>query len=165
MDRTRRSGVAVGIVLILIGAWMLLVQFVPALRGWFSWPTIIIGVGLLLFVLGVFLGEHEMAIPGCIVGGVGGILYWQNATGRWESWSYVWALIPGFAGIGTVISGLLGRDTEQVRGGLWTMLVSAVLFVIFGSVFGAIGVLGQYWPVLLIVVGVIALVQGLMRRG
>lgn len=165
MDRARRSGIAVGAVLIIIGAWLLFVQFVPALRGWFSWPTIIIGVGLLLLVLGILLGEYEMAIPGCIVGGIGLILYWQNVTGNWESWSYIWALIPGFAGFGTALAGLLGGDGGQVRGGLWTMLVSAVLFTIFGSLFGAIGVLGRYWPVLLIALGVVALVQGLFRRG
>jgi len=156
---------AVGAVLIIVGAWLLIVQFIPALRGWFSWPTIIIAVGLLLFLLGLFLGEYEMAIPGCIVGGIGGILFWQNTTGNWESWSYIWALIPGFAGTGTLIAGLLGRDGGQVRGGLWTMLVSAVLFVVFGSLLGAIGVLGQYWPVLLIVLGLFALIQGLTRRG
>jgi len=156
---------AVGAVLIIVGAWLLIVQFIPALRGWFSWPTIIIAVGLLLFLLGLFLGEYEMAIPGCIVGGIGGILFWQNTTGNWESWSYIWALIPGFAGTGTLIAGLLGRDGGRVRGGLWTMLVSAVLFVVFGSLLGAIGVLGQYWPVLLIVLGLFALIQGLTRRG
>jgi hypothetical protein len=165
MERTKRSGMAVGAVLIIVGAWLLIVQFIPALRGWFSWPTIIIAVGLLLFLLGLFLGEYEMAIPGCIVGGIGGILFWQNTTGNWESWSYIWALIPGFAGTGTLIAGLLGRDGGQVRGGLWTMLVSAVLFVVFGSLLGAIGVLGQYWPVLLIVLGLFALIQGLTRRG
>lgn len=165
MERTKRSGMAVGAVLIIVGAWLLIVQFIPALRGWFSWPTIIIAVGLLLFLLGVFLGEYEMAIPGCIVGGIGGILFWQNTTGNWESWSYIWALIPGFAGTGTLIAGLLRRDGGQVRGGLWTMLVSAALFLVFGSLFGAIGVLGQYWPVLLIVLGLFALIQGLTRRG
>jgi hypothetical protein len=165
MERTKRSGMAVGAVLIIVGAWLLIVQFIPALRGWFSWPTIIIAVGLLLFLLGLFLGEYGMAIPGCIVGGIGGILFWQNTTGNWESWSYIWALIPGFAGTGTLIAGLLGRDGGQVRGGLWTMLVSAVLFVVFGSLLGAIGVLGQYWPVLLIVLGLFALIQGLTRRG
>jgi len=156
---------AVGAVLIIIGAWLLVVQFIPALRGWFSWPTIIIAVGLLLFLLGVFLGQYEMAIPGCIVGGIGGILFWQNATGNWESWSYIWALIPGFAGTGTLIAGLLRRDGGQVRGGLWTMLVGAVLFLVFGSLFGAVAVLGQYWPVLLIVLGLFALIQGLTKRG
>jgi len=165
MERTKRSGMAVGAVLIIVGAWLLIVQFIPALRGWFSWPTIIIAVGLLLFLLGLFLGEYEMAIPGCIVGGIGGILFWQNTTGNWESWSYIWALIPGFAGTGTLIAGLSRRDGGQVRGGLWTMLVSAVLFLVFGSLFGAIGVLGQYWPVLLIVLGLFALVQGLTKRG
>jgi hypothetical protein len=163
--RAARSGMVVGVVLVIIGAWLLVVQFIPALRGWFSWPTIIVAVGLLLFLLGLFLGEYEMAIPGCVVGGVGAILYWQNVTGNWESWSYVWTLIPGFAGVGTLLAGLLKRDGGQIRGGLWTMLVSAVLFLAFGSLFGVIGALGKYWPVLLIVLGIFALIQGLFRRG
>jgi len=162
--RAVRSGMAVGAALMIIGVWLLVVQFIPALRGWFSWPTLIVAVGLLLFLLGLFLGEYEMAIPGCVVGGVGAILYWQNVTGNWESWSYIWALIPGFAGTGTLLAGLLRRDGGQVRGGLWTMLVSAVLFLVFGSLFGAIGALGRYWPVLLILLGIAALVQGLVRR-
>jgi hypothetical protein len=163
-QRTARSGMAIGLVLVIIGAWLLVTQFFPALRGWFSWPAIIIAVGLLLFLSGLFLGEYEMVIPGCVVGGVGGILYWQNLTGNWESWSYVWALIPGFAGTGTLLAGLLRRDGPQVRGGLWTLLVSAILFLVFGSLFGVIGALGRYWPVLLIVLGIFALVDGLVRR-
>ena len=43
------------------------------------------------------------------------------------------------------------------------VVISAVLFSVFGSFFGAVGYLGQYWPVLLIVLGVVLLVQSLIK--
>ena len=39
-------------------------------------------------------GQPGMLVPACIVGGIGGMLYWQNLTGDWASWSYSWSLIP-----------------------------------------------------------------------
>jgi hypothetical protein len=163
MESTKRSGLAIGLLLILAGAWFLAIQFVPGLRVWFSWPMIIVGVGVFLLVLGLLLGESGLAVPACIVGGIGGLLYWQNATGNWASWSYAWALIPGFVGVGTTLYGLLSGRGSEVRGGLWLLLISAIMFAIAGSFFGALGMLGRYWPVLLILLGVIALVRGLFR--
>lgn len=165
MDRAKRSGIGMGVILILLGVWFIGIQFVPGLGNWFSWPTIVIGVGALLLLFGLLIGEPGMAVPACIVGGIGGLLYWQNATGQWESWAYVWALIPGFVGLGTILSGLLGGGRDQVRGGASLVVISVVLFSVFGSFFGALGFLGQYWPVLLIVLGVVLLVQALFKRG
>ena len=105
-----------------------------------------------------------MAVPACIVGGIGGLLYWQNATGNWESWAYAWTLIPGFVGVGIVLSGLLGGEIRQsVSGGGWLILISLVLFTIFGSFFGALGIVGDYWPVLLILLGLLILIRSLFR--
>ena len=169
MTKQQRSNLALGLLLILLGAILLAGQLVPGLRDWFtlyvSWPLIIIGIGGALLLMGLLTGEPDMAIPACIVGGIGGILYWQNATGRWESWSYAWALIPGFVGIGTVLMGLLSGKWKHVWEGLNTMLVSAVLFVIFGALFGGFTAFGPYWPVLLIAVGVLMLIQALFRGG
>jgi len=164
MDSKRRSSLAGGLVLILLGALFLAVQWVPGLQLWFSWPLIIIGIGVLLLIVGLLTGVPAMAMPACIVGGIGGLLYWQNATGNWESWAYVWTLIPGFVGVGIVLSGLLGGDTRQmVRGGGWLILISLVLFAVFASFFGALGLVGSYWPVLLIVLGLLLLAQSLFR--
>jgi hypothetical protein len=164
MDRRRRSGLIGGLLLILLGAWFLVTQWVPGLRPQFSWPWIIIGVGILLLVIGLATGVPGLAVPACIVGGIGGLLYWQNATGNWESWAYAWTLIPGFVGLGIVLSGLLGGETRQsIRGGGWLMLISLVLFAVFGSFFGGLGLLGPYWPVLLILLGLIALARSLFR--
>jgi len=164
MDSQRRSSLAGGLVLVLLGALFLAVQWVPGLQLWVSWPLIIIGIGVLLLIVGLLTGVPAMAMPACIVGGIGGLLYWQNATGNWESWAYAWTLIPGFVGVGMVLSGLLGGDTRQtVRGGAWLILISLVLFAVFASFFGALGLVGSYWPVLLIVLGLLVLAQSLFR--
>ena len=103
MDSQRRSSLVGGLVLVLLGALFLAVQWLPGLQLWFSWPLIIIGIGVLLLIVGLLTGVPAMAIPACIVGGIGGLLYWQNATGNWESWAYAWTLIPGFVGVGMVL--------------------------------------------------------------
>ena len=164
MDRRRRSSLVGGLVLILLGAWFLVVQWVPGLQIWFSWPLIIVGVGGLLLIIGLLTGVPGLAVPACIVGGIGGLLYWQNTTGNWESWAYAWTLTPGFVGVGIVLSWLLGGETRQsLRGGGWLILISLVLFTVFGSFFGALGLMGDYWPVLLILLGLLVLARPLFR--
>ena len=164
MVRDRRSNLAGGVVLILIGVLLLVFQVMPDLRVWASWPLIIIGVGVLLLTIGVLAGVPAMAIPACIIGGVGGLLYWQNATGNWESWAYVWTLILGFNGVGIILTGLLGGEVRKsLSAGGWLILISLVLFAVFGSFFGETGLLGTYWPVLLIAMGLLLLARPLFR--
>jgi len=164
MDRGRRSSLAGGLVLILLGTWFLVAQFVPGLQIVVSWPLIIVGAGMLLLVIGLLTGVPEMAVPACIVGGIGGLLYWQNATGNWDSWAYAWTLIPGFVGAGVILAGLLGGKLRRsVREGGGLVLVSLVLFAIFGSFFGALGMVGDYWPVFLIALGLLLLFRSLLH--
>jgi hypothetical protein len=169
MERRYRSGLVGGIVLVLLGAWLLAVQLIPGLDNLinidYSWPWIVIGIGVLLFILGLVIGEPGMAVPACIVGGIGCILYYQNTTGNWESWAYAWTLIPGFVGIGSIIAGLLGENRQKsISDGLNLLVISAVLFVIFGSFLGGLNLLGDYWPVLLILLGVWILLRPVFRR-
>jgi hypothetical protein len=92
------------------------------------------------------------------------LLYWQNATETWESWAYMWTLIPGFVGAGIVLSSLLGGEGRPAaREGARLVVISLVMFGVFGSFFGALGLVGRYWPVLLIALGLLILVQRLLR--
>ena len=166
MEQRQRTALAAGLVLILIGVLFLAVQLIPGLRGQgFHWPLFVIGVGGFLFVLGLITKTPSLSIPACVVAGIGGLLYWQFLTGRWESWSYAWALIPGFVGLGMLLTGLLGeRRQEMFRGGISLLVISLVLFVIFGSFLGGYFGLGEYWPVLLIVLGLFLLIRPLFWR-
>jgi hypothetical protein len=168
MESRHRSSLVGGLVLIVLGVLFLAFQLSPSLRERFrpelSWPLIVVGVGLLLLVIGLATGAPGMALPACIVGGIGGLLYWQNATDNWDSWAYAWALIPGFVGVGTILSGLLGNQPRRsLEGGAWLVMISLMLFLIFGSFLGGLNLLGPYWPVLLIVAGLLYLVRSLIR--
>jgi hypothetical protein len=157
MDRQQRSNLAIGVVLILLGAFFLLVRFTDwsiALEN--QWPLIVIGVGALLLIIGVVTGVPDMAVPACIVGGIGGILLYQNTTGDWGSWAYMWALIPGFSGVGIVLGSLLGgRERLSIRSGLETIIGSLVLFCVFGFFLGPFKELGTFAPLLLVAAGLL----------
>ena len=168
MGSRRRSSLAGGILIILIGAWFAALQLVPGLGDWinieFTWPWMIIAVGVVLLVVGLVSGVPGLAIPACVVGGVGAILYWQVVTDGWVKWAFAWALMPSFVGLGVLLSSILeGRTAKGVREGGWLILIGVVLFVIFGSVFGSLGWLGPYWPLLVVAFGLLLVVQGLLR--
>ena len=168
MNRIDRSRVATALVLILLGVWFLLVQFVPALEGFAindrTWPLIIIGLGILFALIGLVMWTPAFLVPACVIGGIGGLLFYQNSTGDWKSWAYAWTLIPGFVGVGVFLSSLLsGRLREAISGGVWLIFISGTLFVIFGSFLGGPSLLGVYWPVPIILFGVILLFQSIFR--
>jgi hypothetical protein len=164
-----RTQLALGVVLILLGAWFIAQRQIPALAHWIdlymSWPLNVVGVGAIILLIGLIVGAPGMAIPAAIVAGIGGILYYQNRAGDYESWSYMWTLIPGFVGIGQIIASALGRSSRGARSGLNLILTSAVLFVIFAAIFGKLSILGPYFPAaVLILVGFWFLVRGFWRR-
>ena len=159
MASGRRSSLVAGLALILLGALLLVSRLVPGFEVWLSWPLIILGVGMFLLIMGPLTGAPGMAVPACIVGGIGALLYWQNVTGNWGSWAYAWTLIPGFVGVGIVLAGLLGeKPGESIRGGGVLITISVALFLIFGSFLGGLRLLGPYWPILVIGLGVALLV-------
>ncbi len=168
--KQNRSNLFLGLLLILIGAWLVISRQVPAVQAWmennFSWPMYTIGAGLLILFIGLLTNSPGMAIPASIVMGIGGILYYQNATGDFTSWSYMWALIPGFVGVGVILAGLLGENTRRNIGhGLRLLVTSAVMFLIFATFFGGLSILGPYGlPIVLILLGVYILARGFMSN-
>jgi uncharacterized membrane protein HdeD (DUF308 family) len=169
MRNQGRTQLALGIILILLGAWFIAQRSIPELAAFaerFSeGPFTVIGVGVLLLLLGLILGSPGLAIPAAIVSGIGGILYYQDLTGNADSWSYMWTLIPGFVGVGTILRGLLGEDPRNnLRHGLNLMVISAVLFLVFSALLGGWDLLGNYGPaILLIVLGLWVIGSGLYR--
>jgi hypothetical protein len=169
MNKQGRTQLALGVILILLGAWFLLDQTMPAFHKIFSqytqWPVNMLLIGGAIFIVGLVLGQPGLAVPASIVAGIGGIFYSQDMTGDASSWSYMWTLIPGFVGVGTVLQGLLGESARHnIRRGLNLMVVSAVLFLVFSSFLGNSKVLGDYGaPILLILLGVYVLGRGLYR--
>lgn len=165
MSIKRISGSLVGgIILIVIGLLSLFGQIFRGFPFWsYLWPIIIIGFGGLFFV-GMFAAGKSLAglaIPGTIISGLGLLMFFQNLTGYWQSWAYIWTVILVLVGLGIFIMGLYTEDSYRRQAGLRVMKIGAILFVIFGGFFELIfsavrpfGIQQYIFPFLLVLLGV-----------
>lgn len=164
----RRGSIVVALILIVIGAWYFAAQFVPQVNaiayGSNTWPYQIMGVGVLLALIALVAWVPGLFVPAAIVGGIGGLLYYQNMTGDWASWAYAWTLIPGFVGVGLILAGLFSRRRGEILGGLWNIFSSLILFGIFGWAFGGFRLAGIAWPAALILIGLLLLFRPRRER-
>lgn len=155
-----------GIILIVFGLFLLASKIVPGLKQIADWPWIVMGVGI-LFLLFAFISRNgSLAVPGSIVSGIGAILFYQNMSGNWESWSFAWTLIPGFVGIGIGLSSLI--SPSERRDGLSASLFLIALSMIMFVVFGGNQILGwnlQFlWPAAIIFIGLYLLIKGVFKK-
>lgn len=169
MNRERGFNAIGGLLLIALGAFFLLFQLFPALGAFVRidqlWPLIVMAVGGGLLLLAVITRTPPLAIPASIVGGIGLLLFFQNITGYWDSWAYAWTLIPGFVGIGLLLRGVLaGEVGKGVQEGGRLLVISFVLFLVFGAFLGPFNLLGRFWPVLLILGGFFLLGRTLLQN-
>jgi hypothetical protein len=168
------SGLALGIVLVVVGVFFLLMRLFEIDLSTYGWPLYVIIPGLTLVVVGfVSLGSGAI-IPGAIVTVAGLILAYQNSTGEWASWSYAWALVvPGGVGLGIFLQGLRVHDDKQLRQGrnlmFWSVMIFLVGFVVFESIFNVSGIADTLFgraalPALLIIIGITLLVRNFRRQ-
>ena len=147
MSSQRNTGSLVGgSLLIIFGMLALLGKLFQNFNFWNTfWPFIIIGVGLLFFV-GMFAGGKSvsgLAIPGSIVTTIGLMLFYQNITNHWESWSYGWTVILMAVGVGIFIMGAWGQNQSQRAAGLRVLRIGLIMFIIFGAFFELVFTAGR----------------------
>lgn len=146
-DAERRGSLALGVVLIVVGAAFLAVRETGVDVAGAGWPLFVIVPGLVLFAAAFMVGGRAgtgFAVGGAVTTVTGLILAVQNATGLWATWAYAWALVaPGGIGLGLFVYGLVTRQGELAMGGGWSMLVALALFLVgaffFESVIGLSG--------------------------
>jgi hypothetical protein len=164
--KTRRGSLAFALLLIVLGGWFLAVEFFPNLKefayGAQTWPLGIVGIGAAFAFFALVTWTPGLLIPACIISGIGGMLYYQNYTQNWESWSYSWALIPAFVGVGLILYGLLERRRGAILGGIFNLFGSFLMFSVFSYAFAHMDVGVKFWPVGLILLGVLFL-TGMLR--
>ncbi|MEN4041534.1 MAG: hypothetical protein ROW52_04170 [Anaerolineaceae bacterium] len=169
-SKPKRGDIAGGLILVFIGliflVWQLAPDFFSTVLGiHFTWPLLIIGLGGIFLLAAIISFQGGFLVPASILGGIGAILYYQNITGDWASWAYIWALIPGFVGLGMLLGGLIDRSMRAARKpGLYMLLISLGVTTIFGALFSANVGFDYAWPLILIVAGLIFLFQGIFRR-
>lgn len=169
----RRVTLAVGVLLVVVGAGFLLARQAGIDLGSAGWPLFVIIPGLILFGVAFAVGGRKgsgFAVAGGVVTMTGLLLAFQNATGLWATWAYAWALVaPGGVGLGLLLYALLTGQREFVRPGGETLLAGLGLFLGFAFFFEAvIGLSGPQVGGLdgilaggLVVLGAVLLVLGL----
>jgi hypothetical protein len=170
MSATREAppGVVLGAILIVIGLGFLALRYLDVFAGQDAWPWAIVGLGAVLFVVGLIVGNAGLVIGGSVVATIGGILAWQNTTGLWATWAWIWTLIPVASGVGSFIGGVRTGDRQMRDSALWQILIGlallAVFFLFFEQFVGLSG--GQVplpeWaaPVVLVILGLLVLLRG-----
>jgi hypothetical protein len=141
---------SVGLVLILLGAFLLGQRALGInLWQWF-WPFLIAAPGVLFLAAAFAFGRSVsgLAIPGSITTTVGLLLLLTNFFDAWQVWAYAWTLVvPTSIGVGIFLHGALsGRSRAQRTGqvmatiGLWLFVGFAALFEGILNISGALGI-------------------------
>ena len=157
MRHRRRDAYIGGIVLIIIGAALLIVQLAP---DWARYVVTVIGVGLLLMF--AVTRSYGALIGGSIVTGVGlGIIVASTYTGNQAAAGFLLSLAVGFLFIW--LASYLFRLNERNP---WPLIPATIL----GSI-GAVLAIGTnssnlltYWPAILIVLGLVVIIAAWFRH-
>jgi hypothetical protein len=167
------SSTALGIVLVVVGAFFLVIRVLNVDLSNYGWPLFIIIPGLTLIVVGFASLGTGALIPGGILTMVGLILAYQNSTGDWASWAIAWPWVaPGGVGLGMYLQGLRNRDVELLKQGRTLLFIALVIFLVLFVVFESILHISGFdygWfdkaalPALLILLGLVLLMRSLGR--
>jgi hypothetical protein len=164
----RREGVIGGIILTVIGTLVLVGQAVDT--GWLG-GLIPLGLGIIFMSWGILKREAGLMIPGGILGGIGvGIALIGTPLGDLPLLStlvvddgavFMGAFALGWFSI-TIASALFARETmwwALIPGGIFALIAAGI--GLGGAFLSALSLLGTYWPVLLIIAGLVIVVRQL----
>lgn len=168
MSRTSYGSTIVGIILISFGALFFFANSVPGLDLGNLWPAIFFFLAGAFYLPSILYpnerrGLAALYIPGSILLVLGLIFFYNTLSGDWDSWAYMWTLIPGGVGLGLTLAARLGGwGKSALWTGVWLIVGSLTAFGLFGSLFGSdmLRVLG---PMLLIAAGAMWLLRTVQR--
>jgi len=129
-----------GFVLIVTGGLFLADQLLDGNIMRTFWPLLVVLFGL-TFLFGLILAGRTgawLAIPGALITTLGLLLFFQNWTDLWATWTYAWALLLTAVGFGMLIMNIYLKRLGLRRAAGVVIGIGLFLFVIFGVFFEVI---------------------------
>jgi hypothetical protein len=165
MDRGSLVG---ALALITLGAVFLILNFIPDVGFEELWPVIFFVVALGFYLPAVIWPESRRGLAGLYIPGslmlVMGITFLYNTlSGDWNVWAFAWLMIPLGIGMGMTLAAWIGGWSPPVsEAGIWIMVLNAVGFGLFGTLFGE-PIIKNFSAGLVLVGGALMLLRGFMR--
>lgn len=160
----------IGVLLLLLGGLLLLWSFGYLRDVSALWPVIFILLGLLVLYLVLFRGAAEVyAFPGMLMA-LGG-LYFLLGTSflPWHSLIRIWPIFMAIAGLSIMPYALLKEGYSRV-----VLLVPSIAIIVLALIFLPFSlrvvsvrfarVAAHWWPLLVVLLGVIFLITHFVRR-
>lgn len=162
----------IAIILIAVGVIFLFGEIFNVRFGSSFWPLVILvpGVLLLISAFGRLEVNPGLAGAGAVLTTLALIFFYQIASNNWESWAYIWALLPVSVGVSQMVAGTRNDDELLVKSGARVARTFGIVFAV-GLVFfeliifdrGGIG--GYVLPLALVAVGGLMLWEHYRRGG
>ncbi len=156
--RQRRDPLVGGLVLVIIGIVLLAAQFTPDFARY-----VVLVIGLILLAIFAVNRSYGALVSGAIVTGVGaGVVLGSIYEGQMAGAAVLMAMGTGFLAI-WVVSYLLAMRERH----FWPVVPGAILFFIGGGLAVDENATDwiAYWPVVLIVIGVVVMAVAFLRGG
>ncbi|MBM7554600.1 LiaI-LiaF-like domain-containing protein [Thalassobacillus pellis] len=157
----KKQNTFVGFFLIGIGAYFLLQQFhIPLFTDFYSWPTILMIIGLSLLLHSYISNDYQSIFTGALLLGLGLHFHGIRTYSFWIDHWGIYLLIVGIA--------LLLQYNKTKKGLLpGLLLVGLAIFAIvttgipswFYWLNQAFNIIERFWPVVLIVIGIYMLMK------
>jgi len=162
---TRRNKAPIlGWILLLVGGFLLLTHWYPITL---NWTTLLMILGIGLFLIGVFHRDHGAVFPGTFLFLLGLLFYLRENYILITSWWNVWPLIILSIGVAFLILYIFEPDRKGV-------LFPGVILIAIGLIFlfvpwslcwwEFIYWIGKLWPLILIVVGLHLILKSVRRK-
>jgi hypothetical protein len=168
MKNMDRGSLVGALALIVLGLVFLLLNFIPDVGFEELWPVIFFVVALGFYLPAVIWPESRRGLAGLYIPGslllVMGIVFLYNTlSGDWNVWAFAWLLVPFSIGLGMSLAAWIGNWSPPVgEVGIWIMVLNAVGFSLFGTLFGEPGI-KTFSAGLVLIGGALMLLRGFLR--
>ncbi|WP_164668461.1 LiaI-LiaF-like domain-containing protein [Virgibacillus doumboii] len=143
-------------ILIGIGVYFLLRELkIPIITDFYSWPTLLIIIGLALLIHSYTSKDYQHLFSGTIVLGLGIHFHGLSHYGFWIDH---WAVYPMIVGIAFIVRGL--RTKKGFLAGVLVTVISILLIfsvrlpATFSWIYDLTALLERFWPLILIGIGI-----------
>lgn len=161
----KNQGIFPGIILIGIGVYFLMDQLnLPFLKNVFTWPTILLFIGLAFILQAYISKEDQLIFPGIILLGLGAHFHGREL---FDFWPDHWAVYTFIVGLAFIVR--YQKTKSGIVPGIILIIIS-LLGLFYDGIIGwmnyigrAVGWIENFWPIVLIVVGVYLLYKSKKR--